>query len=171
MGARRYPRGMAVNTSKVQRRGVTFRTIPDVFAEIDRIVAADRQGTLKRLGNWSAGQNFHHVATWINYAFDGYPPNLRPPWIVKFIVRTFMKGKFMKGPVSGGIRIPRIPNGTFGTEETSTDAGAAELRRAFERLQASCPTHANILFGPLSHDEWIQMNLRHAELHLGFLSY
>ena len=46
-----------------------------------------------------------------------------------------------------------------------------ENRRAFERLQASCPPHENILFGKLTHDEWIQMNLRHAELHLGFLSY
>ena len=160
-----------IDTKSIARRPLSFASIPDALAEIDRIVAADKQGTLKRLGNWSAGRNFHHVATWINYAYDGYPPNLRPPWIIKFIIRTFMKNKFFKGPMPGGVKIPGVPNGTLGTEETSTDVGAAELRRAFERLQASCPTQENVLFGKLTHDEWIRMNLRHAELHLGGLSY
>lgn len=162
---------MPVSTSKVQRRTLSFNSIPDALAEIDRIVAADKQGTLRRLGNWSAGQNFHHIATWINYAYDGFPPSLRPPWVIKFILRTFMKSKFMKGPMPSGVKIPKIPNGTLGTEEASTEAGAAEVRRAFERLQASCPTQESLIFGKLTHDEWIRINLRHAELHLGFLSY
>ncbi|HEX8876805.1 MAG TPA: DUF1569 domain-containing protein [Phycisphaerales bacterium] len=161
---------MAVRTSKVQRRSLSFPTIPDALAEIDRIVAAEKSGTLRRLGNWSTGQSFHHVATWINFAFDGYPPSLRPPWIIKFLV-GFQKNKFIRGPLPAGVKIPRVANGTLGTEETATDAGADELRRAFQRLQAGCPTHDNILFGKLTHDEWIQMNLRHAELHLSFLSY
>jgi hypothetical protein len=161
---------MLVNTSKVSRRSVSFRTIEDALAEIDRVVEAEKKGTLKRLGNWTVGQNFHHVATWINYAYDGYPPNLRPPWVIKFIV-GFMKKKFFRGPMPGGVKIPRVPNGTLGTEETSTELGAAELRRAFERLRASCPTQENILFGKLTHEEWINLNLRHAELHLGYLSY
>lgn len=158
-------------TASVARRPLAFRTIADALEEIDRIVEAERQGRLRRLGNWSAGQNFHHLATWINYAYDGYPPSLRPAWIIKFVARTFMKTKFLKGPMPGGVRIPRVPNGTFGTEETPTDVGANELRRAFARLQAGCPTQENILFGKLTHDEWIQLNLRHAELHLGFLAY
>lgn len=160
-----------INTKSIARRPLAFGSIADALAEIDRIVAAEEQGTLKRLGNWSAGQNFHHIATWINYAFDGYPPSLRPAWIIKFIARTFMKGRFMKGPMRGGVKIPNVASGTLGTEETSTDAGAAELRRALERLQASCPTQENVLFGKLTHNEWIQMNLRHAELHLGYLTY
>lgn len=162
---------MPVNTSKVSRRSVSLRTIEDALAEIDRVVEADTKGTLQRLGNWSAGQNFHHVATWINFAFDGYPADLRPAWILKMLIRTFMKKRFLRGPMPGGVKIPGMPSGTLGTEETSTDVGAAELRRALERLRASCPTQENVLFGKLTHDEWIQMNLRHAELHLGFLTY
>lgn len=162
---------MAANSSKVQRRSVSLPSIPDALAEIDRIVAAEHGGTLRRLGNWSAGQNFHHIAAWINYAYDGYPPSLRPAWIIRLIARTFMKRKFLKGPMPGGMRIPRVPGGTFATEETPTAVGAAELRRALERLQAECPTRENLLFGKLTHDEWIQLNLRHAELHLGFLAY
>jgi hypothetical protein len=30
---------------------------------------------------------------------------------------------------------------------------------------------ANPSMGPLSHDEWIQVHLRHAELHLSFLVF
>lgn len=161
---------MAVRTSKVQRRSLSFATIPDALAEIDRIVAAEKSGTLRRLGNWSTGQIFHHVATWINFAFDGYPPSLRPPWIIKFLV-GFQKNKFIRGPLPAGVKIPRVANGTLATEETATDVGADELRRALQRLQAGCPTQDNVLFGKLTHDEWIQLNLRHAELHLSFLSY
>ena len=38
-----------------------------------------------------------------------------------------------------------------------------------ERLQAEAPTAPNVIFGQLTHEEWIAINLRHAELHLGFL--
>jgi len=39
-----------------------------------------------------------------------------------------------------------------------------------ERLRAGPPARPNVIFGPLTHDEWIQLHLRHAELHLSFFA-
>ena len=50
--------------------------------------------------------------------------------------------------------------------------GAARLRKAVARLQAGEPArYDSPAFGPMNHEERIQLNLRHAELHLSFLRW
>jgi hypothetical protein len=81
-----------------------------------------------------------------------------------------MKGAFIHKPMRRGFRIPRTVGGTFGTEPMGTDEGAARLRSALERLRGREPArHDSPAFGPLTDDERIALNLRHAELHLGYL--
>ena len=56
-------------------------------------------------------------------------------------------------------------------EEMPTAAAAQRLTQAFNRLQSLEPApYDSPAFGHLSHAERIELNLRHAELHLGFLS-
>ena len=64
--------------------------------------------------------------------------------------------------------IGRLPGGTVGLEELSTDDGLRRFREAFTRLRQTAPTKSNPVFGPLTHEQWIALNLRHAELHLSF---
>ena len=173
-GRRLLAFGMAaINTGKVgvgpgKARELHFSNIDEMLADMDRLLAAERAGTLERLGNWTPGQIFDHLATWIDYAFDGYPPSLRPPWIVRFIV-GFQKSKFIRGPMPRGVRIPGISGGTLATDVVPLDEGAAHLRRSAERLKREKPTQKNVLFGEMTHQEWTAMNLRHAELHMSFL--
>ena len=159
-----------INTAKVtDHRTLRFETIDDVLAEIDRIVEAERAGTLRSTGNWSTGKVFGHLAAWINYAYEGFPPEATPPWFVKLIVRM-TKNRWLTKPLPRGFRIPRTPEGTFGTEEMSTEEGARRLREALERLKRREPAKFHSpAFGPATDDERIAGNLRHAELHLGFL--
>ena len=49
------------------------------------------------------------------------------------------------------------------------DEAVARVRQVMKRLENEAPAAPNVVFGPLSHEEWIALNLRHAELHLGFL--
>jgi hypothetical protein len=84
------------------------------------------------------------------------------------IFRLFRNRVINKG-MSPGIKIRGIPGGTLGTEPLSTDVGLTQFQDAFERLRQTVPPRPNPLFGPLTHEQWIQLNLRHAELHLGFL--
>ena len=51
----------------------------------------------------------------------------------------------------------------------STDEGLARFKKAAARLKAAPPANPNIILGPLTHDEWIAMNLNHAALHLGYM--
>jgi hypothetical protein len=67
-----------------------------------------------------------------------------------------------------GVRVGKVPGGTFGIDELSTVEGLNRFRSAMERLRNESPTLVNPVFGRLTHEKWIQLNLRHAELHLGF---
>jgi hypothetical protein len=159
-----------MNTANVPRRNLRFAAIDDVLAEIDRIVAADQGGTLKTVGNWTPGQIMGHVAAWIDYGYEGYPMR-PPPWFVRFILRRMAK-KFLRHGMPAGKRIPGVEKGTFGIEPLATAEGADRLRRAFRRLASGEPArYDSPAFGPMSAEDRIQFNLRHAELHLSFLQY
>lgn len=157
-----------VQTKTAQRRPLRFESFEQMWAEVQRIAAAERDGRLRRTGNWTPGQTLGHLATWANFPYDGYPPTLRPPWLIKVILKT-RKAKYLSGSLPAGVRIPKVDGGTVGTEDMSLDEGVARLQKAWARLLAGPPKIDNPIFGPLTHDEWKAINLRHAELHLGFL--
>jgi hypothetical protein len=154
-------------TGRPQRRTLHFSTIDDALAEAERLVAAEREGRLDRAGNWALGQTLGHLATWASFALDGYPDAVRAPWLVRAIARI-LKNRIITGGMRPGMKLGRLPGGTVGLEPLPADEGLARFRAALERLRATAPTEPNPVFGPLTHDQWIQLNLRHAELHLGF---
>lgn len=151
-------------------RTLQFATIDEVLAEIDRIVAADKERKLVANGNWSPGEIMSHVAAWIEYGYQGYPMK-RPPWIIRTLMRFMLKRVLRKG-MPRGARIPGVKEGTYGIDDMKTQAAAERLRQAFLRLQSGEPAmYDSPAFGPMSHDDRIQLNLRHAELHLGYLAF
>lgn len=161
--------GTSLDTGKVtDRRKLRFQSSRELLADAERIAAAERSGRLRRTGNWTAGQAFGHLAAWASYPYDGYPPQLRAPWFIKLIIRL-KKKQFLQGQMPSGVRIPKVEGGTAGTEPLPLDDGLLKLRQAWERLDARPPDAPNPIFGRLTHDEWKAINLRHAELHMGFL--
>ena len=158
-----------VNTANVtDRRRLRFASLDDVIADVERIVAADRAGNLRRTGNWTAGQCFGHLAAWMTFAYEGFPMR-RPPWFIRWLIRR-KKAKYLHEGMPAGVRIPGVKGGTAATEPLSIEEGAARLRRAIQRLKSNEPEKfESPAFGPLSHEERVALNLRHAELHLSFL--
>jgi hypothetical protein len=157
----------AVETGKVaDRRTLRFESIDQVTAEVDRLVEAERAGRLRRLGNWTLGQTLGHLATWAEYSYTGAP--LKFPFFIKWILRL-RKRKFLYGPVPAGVRIPGVQGGTLATEPVPLEEALGRMRRVMERLKSEAPTAPNPFLGPLKHEEWVALTLRHAELHLGFL--
>lgn len=143
-----------------------FSILDEALADARILAAADQAGTLYRAGNWTPGQIFGHLATWIDYAFDGTPLNI--PWVIRIALRP-MKNRFLNRPMRPGAKIPRIKDGTLAMDVLPTDEGFAKLEGAIGRLKVSAPTAPHPVFGKMTHDEWIKMHLRHAELHLGCL--
>jgi hypothetical protein len=158
-----------IDTAKTQdRRKLRFESIDDVLADVDRIVAADKAGKLRRTGNWTAGQAMGHVAAWANYPYDGFPMG-PPPWFVRIILR-FLKKKYLREGMPAGVKT-LVENGTFGIDVLSTDEGAARLRKALTRLKSGEPAKFDSpAWGKMPDEERIAINLRHAELHLSFLN-
>ena len=152
-----------------QRRPLHFDTIDAAVADAERLAAAERDGRLQRSGTWTLGKTLGHLATWANFAFDGYPDAVRPPLPVRMVLRL-MRNRFVAKGMPAGVRIRNIPGGTLGLDELPADEALARYRAAMVRLRRSPPTMPNPAFGPLTHEQWIQLNLRHAELHLSFLT-
>lgn len=158
-----------VDTAKLKdRRTLRFITVEEALADIDRIVASDKAGTLRCAGNWTAGQNFGHVAAWINFAYEGFP--LKPPPLPIRLILKFMKGKYLRNGLPAGVKIPGVAAGTFAFDPLTTEEGAARLKKALLRLKSNEPApHDSPAFGKMSHEDRVALNLRHAELHLSFL--
>jgi hypothetical protein len=150
------------------RRVLRFESIDEVLADVDKILAADRAGTLKAIGNWRPGQVLAHLAAWIEYGYVGYPVK-RPPWFIRFILKRMLPGMLKKG-MSPGVKIPGVAGGTTGQDDQPTEQAAERLKTAWLRLKngEQC-TYDSPGFGAMSHEDRIRLNLRHAELHQSFL--
>jgi hypothetical protein len=155
-----------IDTRRVSdRRRLRFETIDAMLADADALAAAERDGQLVQMGNWTLGTAINHLAVWAEFAFTGTP--LTPPWYVRAVSRL-LKKRFLTKGLSAGVNIPGIDGGTLGTEPTPTDLGLPRLHEAMDRLRRETPEKPNALFGPLTREEWTALQLRHAELHLSF---
>lgn len=151
-----------------KRRVVRFNSIDDAIREADRIADADVRGKLRPLGNWTAAQCLNHVAAWIEYGYDGYPIR-KAPWFIRAFLRWRVR-KYLRDGLPAGVRMPGPAEGTFGIEDSTTADAANRFREAFLRLaRREESPYDSPGFGPMSHDDRIELNLRHAELHLSFL--
>jgi len=156
-----------VDTGKVTgRRLLRFESIDQVLAEVDHLFEAERAGRLRRAGNWTLGQVLGHLACWAEYAYTGAP--LKVPFFIKWFLRL-RKETFLYSPMRAGVKIPGVAGGTLATEPMPLDEALGRYRRALERLKVEPPASPNVIFGHLTHAEWTALQLRHAELHLGFL--
>jgi hypothetical protein len=80
-----------VDTAELSaRRVLHFDSLDEMLAEVDRLVEAERHGSLKRLGNWTLGQTLGHLASWTEYGYDGYPP-LRVPFFIRWMLRLLKR--------------------------------------------------------------------------------
>lgn len=156
-----------LDTKTAARRSLRFETVAEALADAEALMAAEAAGTLRATGNWTLGQALGHVAGWASFPYEGYPPEMKPPWVVRAAGRVF-KGKLLRGPMPAGFSIPRVPGGTWATEVLATSEGFARLQRALERLEREPPTVPNPVFGALTHEQWKRLNLGHAELHQSF---
>lgn len=162
------PPSTPIDTAKVQtRRTLIIRTPAELAAEVDRITASARAGTLTAVGNWTPGQILGHLAAWMNYGYDGFPTT--PPWFIKIVLRLLKRRFFGGKGLPAGVRIPGAPEGTYGTEVLPLEEGERRFKAAFARLQAGPPAKPHPIFGPLTHQQWWSMHLAHAQLHLSFL--
>lgn len=162
---------MQIDTSKVSNhRKLRFDSIDDCLTEVDQILLAAQNGTLSTTGNWTPGQILAHVAAWIEYGYTGYPLR-QVPFFVRWVMHWKVNSILNKG-MPRAVRIPGVKGGTVGLEDLPVTEAGERLRAALNRLRSGKEAiFDSPAFGAMSHEDRIRLNLRHAELHLGYLNY
>jgi hypothetical protein len=145
------------SAAPTRRRKLHFATVDEVMADVDKFHQAEQRGTLGSCGNWTLGQSLNHLATWVDYSYQGVP--IKIPTFVRWLARPIKK-RFLTRPMKPGSKIPNVPGGTLGIEVVPTAMGLAHLRETFTQLGKAPPMIPHALFGPMTHDEWIARHLR-----------
>jgi hypothetical protein len=154
---------MNVNTKTVQgRRQLSFQTIDEVVADAEKLVASTKA---KMLGNWPLCQILTHLSVAINSSIDGI--SAKAPWFIR-LLGPFIKGRILKKGMSAGFNLPKDREAAFFPSAASNQEAFEQLRTAASRLKNERMTARHPVLGKLTHEEWAQFHLRHAELHLSF---
>lgn len=154
---------MSINTKRVTgRRTVRYDSLDDLLRDARQLAS----GQVRSLGNWSLGQCLHHVAGAIDMGIEGTPS--RAPLPLRLVGRLF-KGKFLRGPLTPGFKIPKFAAGIVAPgSSTDTQAGLQSLQKSISRWRSDARRAAHPILGRLTPDEWEQFECRHAELHMSF---
>jgi hypothetical protein len=145
------------------RRPVRYHDLSEVLAEAEQFAATDTQ----TLGNWTLAQIFDHLSKSLRVAVDGTDAFF--PWPARLFLRP-IRGRFFSRPMKPGFRVPSKLEGVLrprvGISKEQALQELVETVRRFESARRLAPHPA---FGRLTPEEWTQITLRHAELHMSFV--
>jgi hypothetical protein len=153
--------------TKPERRKLSFATLDDVVRDAENLLARGYD----RAGNWDLAQVCSHLAEWMRFPVEGFPKLplfLRPLfWLFRHTVGRAKRVKYIaEGMPSGKPTMPQtvaVPGG-------DPAAAVAKLKEIAERFTAHAgPVHPSPLFGAMTKDEALQLQLKHCEHHLSFL--
>ncbi len=152
-----------VQTKNVQgRRKLSFRTLDEVVADAERLVAAPQ---VRMLGNWPLDRLLNHLTLAINGSIDGITGKAPLPLR---LLGPFIKRRVIKRGMSSGFNLPKDREAVAFPAAESNQAALDALRKAIKRTRSEKMTSNHPLFGRLTDDEWRKLHLRHCEMHLSF---
>jgi hypothetical protein len=145
------------------RRELHFQSMDEIVADAEKLVASPK---IRTLGNWPLERLLAHLTTAINGSIDGL--SAKAPFLFRLAGKLVKKSVLTNG-MQPGFQLPdKFQDDLFPAVESAEKALEA-LRGAVDRAKTKRMTSRHPVFGQLTHDEWTQLHLRHAELHLGFV--
>ncbi len=165
---------MPVATDKVtDRRLLHFTSFAELAEEVDRIVRAQEAGTLRTSGNWSAGQILQHLGKTVQFSLDGFP--FRAPLPVRLIfgsLKRVMWKRLLNMAFKPGFQLPPRAGAILPADTVPVGDGAAFFLAQLGRVQkGEQMTRPSPFMGALTHEQWTELHLRHADSHLSFIHY
>lgn len=155
---------MSVDTkSSTGRRELHFHSYSDIDNDARQIVSAPH----RTLGNWSAGQILMHLARSLDASIDG--AKFKIPWHIRTLARLFYKNRILRGPMPAGFQITGDALEQLAPGPTEVEAGLSALHDAILRVKSQAYRAPHGVFGKLTREQWDQLHLRHAEMHLSFI--
>lgn len=150
-------------TADQERRPVSYQSLSAVLEDAQFFASHPHQ----TVGQWSYGKILQHLADSYNSSFDGV--DFKAPFVIRWVVRTFFKQKFLREKMSSGYKLPKKAEAKLPSQETPVDAALANLKQAISRFEREEPRAEHPVFGKLTPEEWLQLHLRHSELHMSFV--
>jgi hypothetical protein len=152
-----------VNTAKVSgRRELHFSKIAEIQTDAENLARQNVQ----QLGNWTPGTALAHLARTMKMSLDG--ADFRPPFMIRLFA-PLIKKRLLRGPMKPGFKLPeKAAEELIPKTSVTTEQGLSELRSVIDRLNREPNRAPSPVFGQMTREEWDQLHLRHAELHLSF---
>ncbi len=164
------PSDMAIDTRKVTpRRKLQFHTLHEILREVEQLgaVTSETGESICADGNWTAAQIVEHVTFFIDGAIDGF--SFTAPLLIRVLARPFKK-RILTNPMKPGIKLPARMNVVLPDPETTWDDAVSALRDAVARIDnGERMTQPSPLLGAMTHEDWVNLHCRHAEMHLSFM--
>ena len=153
-----------IETKKVtDRRTLSFQSLDDILADAEAIDGAQ----IRTTGNWSAAQIVDHVASLIGFSIDGFPA--RAPLLLRIIGRM-LKKRALRGGLDAGFKFPASFAFLAPAADVTWEDAMKRLRTEVGRARdAGRMTRPSPILGRMSHNDWVRLHCRHAELHFSFM--
>jgi Protein of unknown function (DUF1569) len=158
-----------VKTGKVSgRRSLQFASLDEVLADLSALEAAQQAGTISAVGDWSPGEVFDHLANLFEFSIDGFP--FKAPLLIRIVGRLIKSRVLKSDDISAGIKLKGGSTALLPKPGISFESGMDHLKKQILRVQAGkLMTQRSPIFGALSHEQWMSIQLKHCALHLSFL--
>ena len=151
----------------VARRSLRFESLDDAVRDAESLLATGYE----RAGTWDLAQVCGHLADWLTYPVQGFPTAPLPIRMMLGVVRATLGRRMFEKYLREGMPAgkPTMPE--------SVPAAGGDPAAAIERLREAARTfRAHVgdyrpspLFGRLTRDEALRLQLAHAAHHLSFL--
>jgi hypothetical protein len=155
---------MPIDTKLVaNRRRVQYESLNALLADAEFQAASGH----RTLGNWTLAQIFDHLSRSLRVAVDGTDAAFPLP--ARIFLRL-IRQRFFSRPLAPGFHVPPKLEAVLrpGTD-LSIERSLQELREAVGRFERAKKLAVHPAFGRLTREEWRQITLRHAELHMSFV--
>jgi hypothetical protein len=146
----------------INRRTVHYEQISDLLDDARQLAAEQHQ----TIGNWTYPQILEHVAQAIDMGFDG--TDFKAPWLLRTVASLF-KNSVLTNPMRSGYRLPKSATNLLPDPEVALDDALAHLVHAVGRFEREDPDHPHPFLGRLTRGKYLQLHLRHSELHMSFV--
>ncbi len=164
------PSDTAIDTRKVaQRRKLQFHTLHDILRDVEQLAAVTSETgeAICADGNWTPAQIVEHVTLFIDGATDGF--GFQVPLIIRIMGKLF-RSSMLNKPLKPGIKLPANMDVVLPDPQTTWDDAVSALRDAVARIDSGeRMTQPSPLLGAMTHEDWVNLHCRHAEMHLSFM--
>ena len=145
-----------------------FADLDAVEREVEHLLAVGYD----KAGNWDLAQICGHLGKWLRFPMDGFPKAPAPIRAMLWLLRVTIGRKKLREYLTTG----QMKTGTPTLKESvpapkGDEAAAVSL---FKTTLGRAKTYTGVLqpsplFGQLTREEWVKLNLVHAAHHLSFL--